>query len=62
MKDWVEIVFLLKNAYQKIGKGSLVTIDGENFIVKRLDGIVLLDEAVSEPNTAQVYARGIKCT
>lgn len=61
MKKWIEFQFLLKNSYLRIGKGSVVTINGEKHIVKRIDGIVMLDEAVSEPNTAQVFARGIKC-
>lgn len=60
MKDWVEFQFLVKNPYQRIGKGSVVTVDGEEFVVSRIDSITLLDEAVKEPNTVQVLARGNK--
>lgn len=60
MKSWIEFKFLVKNPYHSISKGSVVTIDSEKYIVKRIDQIILLDEAVKEPNTVQVYARGIK--
>lgn len=60
MKQWIEFQFLLKNAYQSIGKDSVVMINGERHIVKRIDSIVLLDQAVNEPNTVQIFARGIK--
>lgn len=60
MKSWVEFKFLVKNAYHSIGKGTVVTVEGQRYIVKRIDKIILLDEAVKEPNTVQVYARGFK--
>lgn len=60
LKEWVAFQFLVKNPYRRIGKGSLVTIDGEEFVVSRIDSIVLLDSAVKEPNTVQVFARGNK--
>lgn len=60
MKNWVSFQFLVKNPYHQIGKGLVVTIDGEAFVVSRIDSIVLLDSAVKEPNTVQVFARGVK--
>lgn len=60
LKSWIEFKFLQKNAYHSIGKGSVVNIGGEKYMVKRIDSIILLDEAVKEPNTVQVFARGIK--
>ena len=62
MPKWIEFQFLLKNPYQQIVKGSVVTISGEKMIVKRIDSIVLLNEAVEEPNTVHVTARGIKAS
>lgn len=60
MPKWIEFQFLLKNPYQQIAKGSVVTFMGEKMIVKRIDSIVLLNEAVGESNTVHVTARGIK--
>ena len=60
MPKWIEFQFLLKNPYQQIAKGSVVIFRGEKMIVKRIDSIVLLNEAVEEPNTVHVTARGIK--
>lgn len=60
MPKWIEFQFLLKNPYQQIAKGSIVTFRGEKMIIKRIDSIVLLNEAVEEPNTVHVTARGIK--
>lgn len=60
MKNWEEIVFLLKHSYKAIAKGSIVTVEGETYMIKRIDKIILFDEAIKEPNTVQVYARGIK--
>ena len=62
MPRWIEFQFLLKKPYHQIAKGSVVPFRGENMIVKRIDSIVLLDEAVNEPNTVHVTARGIKVT
>lgn len=60
MDKWVEFQFLLKNSYRQIAKGSVVTVNGEKFIVKRIISIVLLDEAVNEPNSVHIVARGVK--
>lgn len=60
MPRWIEFQFLLKNPYQQIAKGSVVKVNDEKMIIKRIDSIVLLNEAVKEPNTVHVTARGIK--
>lgn len=60
MKDWVPFTFLVKTPYLQIGKGSVITIKGEKFVIMRIDSIILLDDAVKEPNTVQVFARGVK--
>ncbi|MFF2179382.1 MULTISPECIES: hypothetical protein [Lysinibacillus] len=60
MDKWTEFRFLLKNPYLGISKGSVVTVEGETFILKRIDRIILLDDAVGEPNAVQVFARGVR--
>lgn len=60
MKEWIPFQFLIRNPYLKISKGSVVTIDGEKFEVRRIDSIILLDDAVKDSNTVHVSARGIK--
>ena len=60
MKKWTEFNYLLKSRYRAIAKGSIVNVDGEQYMIKRIDRVILLDEAVKEPNTVQIFARGIK--
>lgn len=60
MKAWIDFSFLVKMPYLSISKGSVVEKDGEFYIVKRIDSITLLDEAVGEPGTVKVNVRGVK--
>ncbi|MFJ3386296.1 hypothetical protein [Lysinibacillus sp. NPDC086135] len=60
MVKWVELQFVVKNPYWHITKDTVVKVEGEKFIVKRIDGIVLLDEAVGKPNSVKVFARGVR--
>lgn len=58
-QPWVPIQFPLDTPYLKIGKGSVVVIENVTYIVKRIDSIILLNEAVGKEGTVNVYARGI---
>lgn len=60
LKKWTEFTYLLRSSYRAIAKGSIVNVNGEQYMIKRIDRIILLDEAVKEPNTVQIFARGIK--
>jgi hypothetical protein len=60
MKNWVAFTYLLKSRYMAISKGSLVSVNGEQYVVKRIDRVILLDEACEQPNTVQLLCRGIK--
>lgn len=60
MKTWIEFSFLVKMPYLSISKGSVVEKDREFYIVKRIDSITLLDEAVGEPGAVKVNVRGVK--
>lgn len=60
MKSWIEFTYLLRHPYRAISKDSVVSIKGEWYMVKRIDQVILLDEAVKEPGVVHVFARGIK--
>ena len=60
MKDWIEFTYLLKSQYRAIEKGSIVNVDGEQYEVKRIDRVILLDESVGKPRTVNLLCRGIK--
>lgn len=62
MKEWVEFTYLLKSQYRAIAKGSIVNVDNEQYEVKQINRVILLDESVGEPRTVQLVCIGIKCT
>lgn len=56
-----DIIYLLDRAYHNIGKDSIVQIDGQSYMIKRIVNICLLEEAVIDKPTVRIEAKVIKC-
>jgi hypothetical protein len=60
MAKWIAFQLLVKNPFHQVSKNSVVTVNDEKYIVKRIDGVVLLDASVKQPHAVVIFARGIK--
>lgn len=56
-----DIVYLLDRPYRNIGKDSIVQVNGQSYMIKRIVSICLLEEAVVDKPTVRIEAKAVKC-
>lgn len=56
-----DIVYLCDQSYRNIGKGSVIQLNGQSYMIKRIVSVCLLDESVVDKPTLRVEAKAIKC-
>lgn len=58
-KERVDIAYVMESSYEKVSKGSVVTIDGVEYLIKRIVSVIVVEPPLAEKRSVRIEAKAV---